>query len=87
MTATNRKLTDVIDQIIEALGDTKPTIIPELLQMKSDSSFTAPEAQSRHWQSVQRILNEDILADTPPEDFTEEQKKVIRIFTNNPSIV
>lgn len=86
-TATNRKPADVIDQIIKALGETKSSVIPHLLQVKSDSEFTAPEAQSRHWQRLQQIVNEDIVADTPPEDYTEEQKAVIRIFTNNPNIV
>lgn len=78
---------DVIDKMIEALGDTKPTVIPTLLQVKSDSSFTAPEAQRRHWLRLQEIIHEDIIADTPPNEFTEQQKAVIRIFTDNPNAV
>jgi len=49
--------------------------------------FRAPETHGRTWSDMQEILYDEILADTPNEDFSEEQKACIRLFTDNPNIV
>lgn len=86
-TKTNRNPDEVIDQLIAALGDKKPAGADSLRKLKIDHRYRAPETHGRTWSDMQEILHEEIIADTPKEDFTNEQKACIRIFTNNPNIV
>ena len=82
-----RNISEVIDQMIAALGDKKPSAIESLKNTKAESGWRAPELEHLTWRQVQEILHDEILADTPPEEFSDEQKAVIRIFTDNPNIV
>jgi hypothetical protein len=86
-TKPKRNPTEIIDQMIVALGDKKPAGAESLRKLKRDHMFRAPETHGRTWSDMQEILYDEILADTPNDDFSEEQKACIRLFTDNPNIV
>ena len=87
-TTPNRNPSEVIDQMIEACGDKHRTAVIELQKVKSDDVYRAPEMKGRTWKQMQEILHDEILAGAAsPDDFTEIQKAVVRIFTGNPNAV
>lgn len=88
MTKASRNPTEVIDQIIKALGGYEhwPIACDDLERLKVTHSFRAPELNHLTWEAMTEIM-ERVVGDIEPKDFNEQQKAAIRIFTDNPNIV
>lgn len=82
-----RKPEDVIDQLVQVSAN-KPDysqLRRDLNAIKSGASFRAPELVHVTWNEISTLLR-STLPDNP-DDMDSTAKKMIRIFTNNPTIV
>lgn len=82
-----RNPSEVIDKMVEALGNEYPQAVVEFTRIKRDSAFRAPEMQRPTWAEMQEVLHDIVLRGTAKADLSETQKAVIRIFTDNRDIV
>lgn len=89
MSEVNRKPSDVIDQLLALIvGDEEYSELKlDLESLKSSDNFRAPELHYVTWQLMQEALQNATPSSGAPEDFSETQKKLIRVFTGNPNII
>lgn len=84
-----RKPGFVIDQLLAVIvGDEEYVELKrDLESIKNSDSFRAPELEYVTWQLIQESLQKATPSSGAPEDFSETQKKLIRVFTGNPNII
>ena len=72
--SVNRKLQDVIDQMLVAIPEDQTQMVFELKDVQSSVIVASPEMQQHWWREVSQVLQDYIL-----DQNVDWQAKVVRI--------
>jgi len=73
----DRFLPSVIDQMIVHIPDSEKSLKEDLLRVKNDASYTAPELMTRRWGQGSTVLETHF---PDPKILNEWQQKIVNIW-------